>query len=236
MMRFLCAVVGFCALGVAKKTAYKPTELITYCVDVELDPSNKEDYEKCKLALKDCQNNMEVHRLLEKGHDPNIELDQSGRSLIIQATFAGQKDIVAELLNYGATKGADVNKQAKSGHTALIYAAAKGNTDLVKLFLAAGAGEGVNLQIRDGKKIGYTALHFAAEGGHVKIAQALFDAGANPGLKDSAGKTAQDVAKGQHPTTQTELEVRSEAHNHTSNPFANHTTGDLFQFRGHGRS
>jgi len=198
-------VVLLCGVQAKEKEAYEPTELVTYCVDIELDAKNEADYEKCKLALGECQNNMEVHRLLEKGHDPNIELDTEGRSLLITATFKGQKDIVAELLNFGATKGLDVNKQAKSGHNALMYASAKGFHDLVDMFLTSGGDKGVNAQITNGKKIGFTPLHWAASSGNIKIAKSLINAGANPTIKEAAGLTAEDVSKSQHPTTVAEL-------------------------------
>ena len=47
---------------------------------------------------------MEVHRLLEKGHDPNTEhrrVDAEGRTRLIMATNGGEKEVAAELLNYG---------------------------------------------------------------------------------------------------------------------------------------
>lgn len=151
---------------------------------------------------------MEVHRLLEKGHDPNTPLDEQGRTKLIISTFAGSKDIVAELIQFG---NADVNVRAETGHTAMMYAAAKGYSDLIKMFLMQ---EGdVNLQIEGGQsefarykrkgeefpykvaKIGYTALHFAAEFGQVRVAKLLVDAGADKKIKNHFGKTAYDLAK-----------------------------------------
>merc|ERR1719201_289860 len=140
LLAFLCLVP--CALCDAgsdaskKQKAYEPTERIQRCVDVQLDPANKEDYEYCKDALLEAQNNMEVHRLLEKGHDPNRKLDWQGRTKLILSTFKGQKDVVAELINYGQ---ADVSARASTGHSALMYAAGEGHTDLMQMFLAAGA-------------------------------------------------------------------------------------------------
>ena len=111
--------------------------------------------------------------------------------------------MIAELLNFGATKGIDINHRAITGHTALMYAAARGEADLVRLFTLAGAG--VNLKIEDGKKKGFTPLHFASAGGHVKIAKYLVDAGAETQTKDGEGMTPLDRAQGQHPTTIAEL-------------------------------
>merc|ERR1711918_157829 len=206
-MRATAKYVLLCfTLALAKeKKPYEPTERMVKCVDVDMndESTSAEDKEACKLALSDSQNNMEVHRLLEKGHDPNTVLDDGGRTLLISATFSGKKDVIAELLNFGATKGIDINIRAKSGHTALMYAAARGEADLVRLFTLAGAG--VNLKIEDGKKKGFTPLHFASAGGHVKIAKYLVDAGAETQAKDGEGMTALDHAQGQHPTTIAEL-------------------------------
>merc|ERR1711998_782375 len=94
---------------------------------------------------------------------------------------SGKKDVIAELLNFGATKGINVNQRTEAGHTALMYAAARGEADLVRLFTLAGAG--VNL----------------------KIAKYLVDAGAETQAKDGEGMTALDHAQGQHPTTIAEL-------------------------------
>jgi len=200
-----CALLCFTLALAKEKKPYQPTERMVKCVDVDMNDGNTsaEDKEACKLALADSQNNMEVHRLLEKGHDPNTVLDRDGRTLLITATFSGKKDVIAELLNFGATKGINVNQRTESGHTALMYAAARGEADLVRLFTLAGAG--VNLQLEDGKKSGYSPLHFAAERGNVKIAKILVDAGANVQVKDAAGRTPLDLAAGQHPTTIKEL-------------------------------
>jgi ankyrin repeat protein len=188
----------------AARKAYEPTERIVKCIDVDMDSCSDEDKDFCKLALADVQNNMEVHRLLEKNHDPNTVIDSEGRTLLVTATFKKEKDVVAELLNFGARKGLDVNKVANSGHSALMYAAARNDADLVKMFLLAGAK--VNLALTDGKKQGFTPLHFAAEHGNVKIAKLLVDAGANPEIKDAEGKTPLSRAQKQHPTTLAELE------------------------------
>merc|ERR1719149_90102 len=199
----LSVVCLVCIFSPALAKTYEPTERMAACVQIDLDPAH-EKYEYCKEALGDAQNNMEVHRLLEKGHDPNTVLDSEGRTLLVTATFKQQKDIVAELLNFGATKGVNVNSVANSGHSALMYAAARDDADLVNMFILGGAE--VNLALLAGKKIGYTPLHFAAEHGNVKVSSALINAGANPEAKDAQGQTPFMRAQGQHPTTIKELE------------------------------
>merc|ERR1719326_855718 len=210
LLAFLCLVP--CALCDAgsdaskKQKAYEPTERIQRCVDVQLDPANKEDYEYCKDALLEAQNNMEVHRLLEKGHDPDRKLDWQGRTKLILATFKGQKDVVAELINYGQ---ADVSAKALTGHTALMYAAGEGHTDLMQMFLgAASVGASVNDAVTglfqdDGSRPpdydperameGYTALHFACRNLKLRASAMLLDAGAATDAKDASGATPLDL-------------------------------------------
>ena len=112
---------------------YTPHPLVAECVDKKLDPADKAD--KCASAMLHVKNNHECHRLLEQGHDADARLDDEGRTKILLSTIKGQKDIVAELLNFGK---ADPKIKAKAGHTALMYAAGGGHTDLMHMFFAAG--------------------------------------------------------------------------------------------------
>ena len=195
---------------------YEPTAKIIKCVDVQLDPENEEDYEYCQLAMADVQNNMEVHRLLEKGHSANTVLDYEGRTPLIMAALAGNKEIIAELVNFGSTLNppTDVNIRATSGHSAVMYAAGKKLTDIVEILCMSGAdtnfaiigdpdrlrNKGENYEHAKAKT-GYTALHFAASHGSERLMKILLDAGANANAKDHFGVTPLDIVKrsGQHP-------------------------------------
>jgi ankyrin repeat protein len=93
---------------------------------------------------------------------------------------------VAELL----AAGTDVNLQEKNGSTALMIAAQRGHTIIIKLLLAA-ARANVNLQEIDG----YTALMWAARNGHTEIVKLLLAAArANVNLQERNGYTALTLA------------------------------------------
>lgn len=188
-----------------KKKPYKPHPLVEYCVDVKLDPTSEADYEKCKLAMLHVKNNHECHRLLEQGHDANARLDWAGRTQLLLATIAGKKDVVAELLNFGK---ADATLKANTGHTALMYAAGGGHTDLMTMFFAAGVSvdDAVTGEFaEDGKSrrenydankamTGYTALHFACKFQKLRATAMLLDAGASVDAKTETGQTPLDLA------------------------------------------
>jgi ankyrin repeat protein len=103
---------------------------------------------------------------------------------------------------------ADVNaREGWYGQTALMWAAAEGHADVVRLLLEAGAkvdersreidrpesydewqqGSVVYPDIPRG---GLTALQFAAREGHLEVVQALIDGGADLDAVDAEGKTA----------------------------------------------
>lgn len=90
----------------------------------------------------------------------------------------GQKEIVAELLNYGMSVDpkTDPNQQSTTGHTGLIFAAGKGDADLVRIYLFT-TGVKIDHATTSGNKIGYTALHMGVAFGHPKIVKLLVDAG-----------------------------------------------------------
>lgn len=113
--------------------------------------------------------------------------------------------------------GADVNKIANSGGTAVMYAAGGGHLDAVLLLLSRGADVNVAAQatleyieaaakaIAEGKedvvphKDGVTALSLAAQGGHEKVVEALVTAGARVDTEDEDGVTPLAAAfKGSH--------------------------------------
>jgi ankyrin repeat-rich membrane spanning protein len=129
-----------------------------------------------------------VIALVEKGADVNA-FDLSHMSAIEFASFHGRKEIVASLLQHGASpskalseavagarldlvkwllaQGADINYRGNQDRTPLFRAASRGNAEIVKLLLDHGAK--VNLADRNGK----TPLVIAAEKGHTNIVRLL---------------------------------------------------------------
>ena len=80
--------------------------------------------------------------------------------------------------------GMNVNAIDLWGHTALLYAAEKGHTEIVELLLNNGA----NVDAID--KDGVTALMGAAYEGHTEIVELLLNNGADVDAKDKYGNTA----------------------------------------------
>lgn len=136
----------------------------------------------------------DVVRLLPSfGADPSAEAPD-GRSPLLMAVTAGQRDAVAALLEGGASlsseallftavasdrRRADILKLlleagARCWGTALIEAASRGLKPQVQLLLKAGCPvNGVD------EKGGRTALHAAASEGHTAVAAALLASGAD---------------------------------------------------------
>ena len=91
------------------------------------------------------------------------------------ASFYGDADIVKILLNNGADKEVNIQRQRFSHGTALMDAAYAGHIDVVELLLNKGARRGVDLKNIYGK----TALALAAQNGHMDIVELLLKNGAS---------------------------------------------------------
>ena len=86
-------------------------------------------------------------------------------------------------------EGADVNyKDEYNGYTALMIATIYGCTEIIEIFISAGAN--LDLQSHGGM----TALMIAANNSYIEIVQLLIDAGANLELEDDNGWSALDNA------------------------------------------
>ena len=73
--------------------------------------------------------------LLAKGADINVRDSTTGATSLHWASLHNHKEVVQALLG----KGADVNVKANNGDTALSLASSKGNKEIRKLLLKAGA-------------------------------------------------------------------------------------------------
>jgi ankyrin repeat protein len=104
---------------------------------------------------------------------------------IATAAMNGDRAAVRELIK----KGVDVNAAQGDGSTALHWAAIKGDAELARLLIYAGAN------LRSTTRIGsYTALYLAAKGGHAEVVAALLAAGADPNAATSSGATPLMIA------------------------------------------
>lgn len=105
--------------------------------------------------------------------DPNDEIaafNADRESRLVAATWDGDRDLVAELVGFGA----DVDhRDPDSGLTPLLIAAGRADAPMVRLLLDSGA----DVFVTD-SRAGATALHKACQGGSLEVARALVEAGA----------------------------------------------------------
>ena len=112
-----------------------------------------------------------------------IDKERLNRRLL----YAAVRDDIVRLKN-ALKDGADINARGRHGRTPLIWAAAKGNLDIV-IFLLEQEGINVKAKARTGKN----ALISAAERGHNAIVERLLensDISENVDAQDEDGKTA----------------------------------------------
>ena len=161
-----------------------------------------------------------VRLLVERGADVNLKSKMGRTAVWLAAANDGSFGTVKYLLDHGAVldgsellaaasandmatvrllleKGADVNVKDPNGSTPLIYAAANGNTRLIEVLLAKGAGvhavtnAAIGGQVKHGAIAmgSLTPLLAAATYGSPEILKQLLDAGAGIDDRDVRGMT-----------------------------------------------
>jgi ankyrin repeat protein len=122
-----------------------------------------------------------------RGFEGAIALLLAGTSLavagdpaLLETVESGDHATAMHLLS---AKGADVNATAADGSTAIMYAAANNDLDLVRALIKAGA----NVKLEN--KFGTSALTEAAIIGSAPVIEALLKAGADPNFKTPNGET-----------------------------------------------
>ncbi len=102
------------------------------------------------------------------------------RSTLLDAAESGDHAAAMRLVS---AKGANVNATGADGSTAIMYAAANGDLELVRALIKAGA----NVKLKN--QFGTSALTEAAIIGSAPIIDALLKAGADPNFKTPDGET-----------------------------------------------
>jgi Ankyrin repeats (3 copies) len=113
---------------------------------------------------------------------------RSAFSPLKKAFEIGRLDVVRELLAHGANPEIAWNQQQHE-ESLFIYAADKGHSEIVQLFLQVGFP--VNYQDKNGR----TALHFAKLRKNRDLIQDLLNTGADLNLKDNKGWNYHEFAK-----------------------------------------
>jgi hemoglobin len=114
---------------------------------------------------------------IERDRSSTRLLGSRGQTLLHVAAMAGEAELAAALIRFGA----DPDAKEPEGHTPLYYASTGA---LARVLLAAGA----NANVPSGPTRG-TPLHQAARRGYAPVAAALLDGGANIEARDGKGQT-----------------------------------------------
>jgi ankyrin repeat protein len=144
-----------------------------------------------------------LEALLAAGADPNFE-NPEGETPLMAVARTGKVEAASVLIDAGA----DINAQENwGGQSAIMWAAARSNAEMVRLLAENGAeldARGVVRQWarkiiteprpKDLNKGGFTALLYAAREGCVACARALVEAGADPDLADPERVTPLNMA------------------------------------------
>jgi uncharacterized protein len=161
-----------------------------------------QEVEMLQVAAKG--DNARVKELLDKGVDVNMR-GNDRNTPIMEASYAGHLETVKLLLDHGADLSAKKNDGADPGGlthskevielfksvTALVDAAGKGNTQVVKELIDKGT------PVNGLDKFGHSALTEASFGGKTDVVKLLLENAANPNIKKSDGQTPLSLAEGQ---------------------------------------
>ncbi len=141
---------------------------------------------EAKVKARQKPDPLEFSRIKATGNDAEPEYATAEQLALIQAAELGDRAQLEKLLQQGVNPN---GLSGPRGNNALVYAVARGDVEISRLLLDAGADP-------DLKGGGYTPLGLAALRGHARIAVLLLQAGADPDRKSGDGNTPLTAAAG----------------------------------------
>jgi|EP01047_Picozoa_sp_COSAG01_P035101 ankyrin repeat protein len=144
----------------------------------------------------------EIKRILDKAAfnrkvqaAVDVNAKRGGWTVLWAAAINGHAKVIQLLLDRKTLlkkDGLKVNKQNKTGNTALHLAVDKGHTEIVRRLTDC---EKINLGVKNDH--GNTALHLAVDKGHIEIVEMLLNKGVKLDTKNNRDETALAIAKKQ---------------------------------------
>ncbi|XP_057194934.1 ankyrin repeat domain-containing protein 50-like [Triplophysa rosa] len=156
----------------------KEQEVLQLLVKAGAHVSSEDDRSSC-IVQQALEREDSIRTLLDNGASLN-QTDSSGRTLLANAAYSGNLDVVNLLIS----RKADMELKDNHGQTALTLAARQGHTKVVNCLIGCDA----NINHTDHE--GWTALRSAAWGGHSEVVSALLYAGARVDCADADSRTA----------------------------------------------
>ncbi|XP_077433550.1 ankyrin repeat domain-containing protein 50 [Vanacampus margaritifer] len=153
-------------------------EVLQLLVKAGAHVNNEDDHASC-IVQQALEREESIRTLLDNGASVN-QCDSSARTLLSNAAYSGNLDVVTLLIS----RGANMELEDNHGQTALTLAARQGHTKVVNCLIGCEAN--INHTDHDG----WTALRSAAWGGHSEVVSALLYAGAKVDCADADGRTA----------------------------------------------
>ncbi|XP_023651662.1 ankyrin repeat domain-containing protein 50 isoform X1 [Paramormyrops kingsleyae] len=156
----------------------KEQEVLQLLVKAGAHVNSEDDRASC-IVQQALEREDSIRTLLDNGAPVN-QSDSNGRTLLANAAYSGNLDVVNLLIS----RRANLELEDSNGQTALTLAARQGHTKVVNCLIGCGAN--INHTDHDG----WTALRSAAWGGHSEVVSALLYAGAKVDCADADSRTA----------------------------------------------
>lgn len=156
----------------------KEQEVLQLLVKAGAHVSSEDDRSSC-IVQQALEREDSIRTLLDNGASVN-QTDSNGRTLLANAAYSGNLDVVNLLIS----RKANMELEDSHGQTALTLAARQGHTKVVNCLIGCDAN--INHTDHDG----WTALRSAAWGGHSEVVSALLYAGARVDCADADSRTA----------------------------------------------